>query len=570
MRRPSRNNRRCGPGSLGWESLLSVAAISFCAATPACFGEIGGGGKGKPGPPDHSLGEAPMHRLNRVEYDNTVADIFGVTGSPSQNWPADASDSGFDNDVSGQGATSDLVEQIMRSAENVADDAVTRLDDLLPCSTEQGDAAACGGAFIDLYGRRAYRRALSTEERDRLTGILVWGLGRGDLKSSVRLVIIGMLQAPAFLYRPELGGPLGAGSAGTGTAQGVALDDHEIATRLSYMLTASAPDDALLDASDSGTLHTSEQIKQQADRLLDSAAGRKNLGRFFRQWLPFTRLASAVKDAAQFPEFDDGMKTAMAEGTTDFVEHVIFDSNDGSLRELLTADYAFVNAKTAPLYGLDGSAYGADFVMTPLNEPRAGILTQVGMMAALSDNYQSSPVARGKFIYQGLLCQAVGAPPANLPQAGAPPPPDPSKTTRERFAEHRDNPACAGCHNLMDPLGFALEHYDAIGRYRSSEAGQAIDATGTVALDGVDVSFDGAVELAGHLADSDLARTCFARKWFTFGFGRGDVTQDEATLRAVSDAFGDGSVPLREVLISLTQTYAFTHRPAVSIEECAP
>ena len=563
MRHASTTSTRSRWRSIAW--LMAAGAVGS-ATSASCVGSIGDdGGASKVTPVDHSLGEAPMRRLNRVEYDNTVFDLFGVSGHPSENWPADGTDSGFDNDVSGQSATSDFLEQLMRSSEAVADDAVTRLPDLLPCSTEGGDKAACGGEFIDLYGRRAYRRALSVDERDRLTSILEWGLGRGDLKSSVRLVIIAMLQAPAFVYRAELGAAVQTGD----PLDGVELEDHEIASRLSYMLTASTPDDALLDAADAGALHTPEQLKVQAERLVGTAAGRKNLDHFFEQWLPFARLASAVKATDQFPDFTDAMKAAMAQGTQDFIEHIVFDSEDGSLRELLTANYAFVNDETAGLYGLDASTYGSDFQQVTLNEPRAGILTQAGMMAALSDNYQSSPVARGKFIYQGLLCGAIGSPPANLAKAGAPPPPDPTKTTRERFAEHRDNPACAGCHALMDPLGFALENYDAVGRYRTTEADQPIDATGSLELDGANVSFDGAVELAAYLADSDLARTCFARRWFTFAFGRGDVTDDESAIATVGDAFGDGSVPLRNVLVSITQTHAFTHRPAVSVEECS-
>lgn len=563
--RPSATPRSgpTGRRAMGW---LAAAGVVFATSGGACVGSIGDGDGAKTtAPPDHGLGEAPIRRLNRVEYDNTVRDLFGTTGTPSENWPGDAADSGFDNDVSGQAATADLLEQMMRSAESVAEDAVTRLDELLPCSTEGGDSAACGGEFIDLYGRRAYRRPLTSDERDRLTGILQWGLGRGDLKLAVRLVITAMLQAPAFVYRPELGGPIGA-DAGT---EGVALEDHEIATRLAFMLTASTPDDALLDAADAGTLNTAEQIKPQAERLLASPGGRKNLEHFVEQWLPFARLASAVKASDQFPEFDDAMKVSLAEGTRRFVDDVVFDSSDGSLRELLSSNVVYVDAKSAPLYGLDPSGLGNDFTRVESGDPRAGILTQAGMMAALSDNYQSSPVARGKFIFQGLLCGAIGAPPANLAKAGVPPAPDPSKTTRERFAEHRDNPACSGCHALIDPLGFALENYDAIGRYRSTEADQPIDATGTVNLDGADVSFDGAVELAGYVADSELARTCFARKWFTFSFGRGDVTDDEATIATVGEAFGDGSVPLREVLVSLTQTYAFTHRPQATVEECS-
>jgi hypothetical protein len=286
--------------------------------------------------------------------------------------------------------------------------------------------------------------------------------------------------------------------------------------------------------------------------------------------MPFERLSKAVKSPDEFPEFDDAMKAAMADGTQAFIEYVVFDSQKGDLNELMTSPDVFVNAQTAPLYGLEGS-FGAKVQKSTPKEPRSGLLTQAALMAALADNYQSSPVARGKFVYQGLLCQTIGAPPANLPAAGVPPKPDPTKTTRERFAEHRTNPVCAACHNLMDPLGFALENYDAIGRYRATENGKPIDATGSVPLGGKDVSFDGALELSQYLATSPLAQTCFAKKWFTYAFGRGDVKEDADTIADLEKAFGDdGATPLRDVMVAITQTYAFTHRVAPEVEECTP
>lgn len=548
---------------------VAAAALLLAAGVAGCVvGDLGGGdgdGTKPPGTTKEELGQAPLRRINRVEYNNTVRDLFQIKSTPADAWPAEGITSGFDNDVSGQGATADLVDQMMRSAEQVADEAVTHLDVLLPCAAQSGgDAAACGTKFIDQLGHRAYRRPLTPDDRERLGKALSWGINRGGIKTGVRMVIMTLLQSPHFLYRPEIGVP----DATAPGANRLALTDHEIATRLSYLLLSSCPDEALLAASDKGEVHTLDQVEAQTNRLLGSPAGRTAIGRFFHQWLPFDRLSKAVKSPELFPEFTEATKAAMADGTQAFVEHVVFDSKEGSLRELMTANYAFVNADTAPLYGLKGS-FGATLEQTTLTEPRAGLLTQVGVMAALADNVQSSPVARGKFIYQGLLCQPVGSPPANLPGAGVPPPPNPNQTTRERFDEHRKNPACASCHQVMDPLGFGLESYDAIGRYRTKENGKSIDSTGDLMLEGNHLAFDGAVELSKFVAESPLTRACFASKWFTYAFGRTNNTDDAFTVDELQKAFAEPTSPIKELFLAVTRTAAFTHRSSPVLEACS-
>lgn len=545
---------------------LLFASISV-AALAACVGKIGDGdgaegpGGGSSTVDDLTIGPSPLRRLSRVEYNNAVRDLFQGTLTPADDWPADGQDSGFDNDINGQGATADLVEQVMRSAEAIAADAVTRIGALLPCAATSTDDLACGKQFIEQYGKRAFRRPLVDDDRARLTKVLQYGLDHGGLNTGIRLVITAMLQSSSFLYRPEAGAQDGV----------VELSQYEIATRLAFMLTSSTPDDALLAAADAGKLHDADELRAQAERLLASPQGRRALDHFFSQWFPFDRLSRAVKSPTVYPEFDDAMRSGMAAGARAFIQHVVYDSDRGDVGELLSANYTFVNEKTAPLYGL--TATGSTFVKKTLSEPRSGLLTEAGIMAALSDNYQSSPVARGKFVYQSLLCQDIPPPPADLPAAGVPPPPDPSKTTRERFDEHRSNKVCAGCHQFMDPLGFALENYDAIGRYRANENGKPIDATGSVKIEGVDVAFDGPSQLSKYIASSPLLRDCFSRKWFTYAFGRTSASEDEATLRNLGKQFGDGTLRIRDFLISTTQLYAFTHRKgqaAVSSAECKP
>lgn len=532
--------------------------VLLLIATAGCVGKIGEGSNDpQPNgptttntPEDLTVGPAPLRRMSRLEYNNTVRDLFKGSLTPADDWPADGIDSGFDNDANGQGATADLVEQMMRSAEVVAADAVTRLATLMPCTMTSTDAATCGKQFIEQYGKRAYRRPLDDRDRALLASVLGYGLEHGGLKDGIRLVITAMLQSSSFLYRPEFNETLG---------------DYELATRVSFMLTASTPDDTLLAAADAGKLRDSSELRAHAERLLNSPAGRRALDHFFAQWLPFERLARTVKSPTEYPMFDEPMRAGMAEGARAFIQHVVFDSEKGDIGELLSANYTFVNNKTAPLYGL--TATGDALKKVTLTQPRSGLLTEAGIMAALSDNYQSSPVARGKFVYRDLLCQDIPPPPADLPAAGVPPPPDPSKTTRERFDVHRTNPACAGCHQFMDPLGFALENYDAIGRYRGTENGKAIDATGSVKIEGENVKFNGPVELSKYIAGSPLLRDCFSKKWFTYAFGRSSAVEDQATLAALGKQF-DGRI--REFILSTVLVRAFSHRPANKVPECAP
>lgn len=552
----------------------SLAVLLALTAT-ACVGVIGGADDGpssggsqsggtNSGATPLTLGQAPLRRLNHTEYDNSVRDLFGVDGSPSSAWPSDASDSGFDNDVSGQGATAELIEQMARSAEAVATQAATNLGQLMPCAADaSADPKACAASFIDKYAHRAYRRPLTDADRTRLNSVFAWGFQREGIATGLRLVIAAILESPHFLYRPEVGA---AGAAPSGP--GILLTDHEIATRLSFVLTNSIPDQALLDAADAGQVHTSEQIRAHAERLLVTPAGRATVDSFFRQWLPFAQLATATKDASLFPQYDDETRSGMYDGMKAFVEHVVFDSPAGDVNELMTANYAFVNAKTAPLYGIDGVT-GTALQQATATGPRAGMLTQVGLLAALAKAGETAPIARGKFVYKQLFCGEVAPPPANLGNAGIPPPPDPKLTTRERYSQHRDNPVCASCHALLDPPGFALENYDAIGRYRAIENGQPVDASAQITIGRQVVSVNGAVDLAKFAATSPQFHACAANKWLTYTFGRTLGKDDQSAVDDVVVALQGGSGKIRDMLIAATQTYSFSHLlPAIDGGQC--
>jgi hypothetical protein len=227
---------------------------------------------------------------------------------------------------------------------------------------------------------------------------------------------------------------------------------------------------------------------------------------------------------------------------------------------MFTAHFTFLNEPLAAFYGSPGPV-GSEFQRTTLDGVRrAGFLTQAGILAALAKPNQTSPVQRGKFVQEQLLCNDLPPPPANVEITL--PEPSPTATTRERFSQHASLPTCAACHTLMDPIGLGFEHYDGSGRWRDSENGMAIDASGVVNGSDVDGPFVGAIELADRLGHSERVRACFVRQWFRFAYGRGDTPADQCTLATLTSRFAAGKANVRELLVALTESDAFLYRPA--------
>jgi len=309
-----------------------------------------------------------------------------------------------------------------------------------------------------------------------------------------------LLQQPAF-YVKESGSP---GSFG-------ALDAYALASRLSYFLTGSTPDAELLAAAAAGELATPAQIEQQVLRLLATPRAHEMVRNFLGQWL---RLEGAVdKDPALYPQYGS-LQADMVNETLTFGEHVVFE--EGYPR-LLQNQATYVNEPLARFYGIQGVT-GAGFRRVTLDTAlqRAGLLTQASILAANSHADSTSPVRRGLFVLRQLLCVTIPPPPVDVPPLQ---PARPGLTMRQRMQQHSQT-ACAGCHHMIDGLGFGLEHFDAIGRYRTSEDGVPIDATGTVTLRDAQLSFDGALELSKLLATSADVPDCIAVQFFRFALQR--------------------------------------------------
>ena len=554
-----------------WIKTIGLAAA---LVSSACTGAIGRGDDARPDGGGDTVNDTiakglcvvdtPIRRLTRFEYNNTVRDLLGDTTNPADVLPPEEEVAGFNNQAAALTSSDLLIEQYMKVAEDVSERAVQNLTGLLPCDPALDGEDACALSFIESFGRRAYRRALSQSEIARFKSLFDWALQDADLgrfKDGIQLVIEAALQSPKFLYRAELGEET--------PIEGdiVPFTSWEMATKLSYMLWNSMPDDELFAAAEADALRTKDQIKAQAVRMIEDDKARDVIRNFHTQWLMLTHLDSVTKDTGVYPTFRGSLRPLWKEEIQAFIEHVIMEG-DGSLQTLLTADYSFMNEELAAFYGDDvlDSVTGSEFRQVQLDPARrAGLLSTAGLMATHANLNQSSPVFRGKFVREQLMCDTLPLPPNDL--VIEPPELDPNKTTKEQFEEIGANPSCSGCHALMNPIGFIFEHYDGVGLWRDQQNGKDIDATGEVVqTEDIDGTYDGAVELAHALAESTQVRECVSSQWFRFAYNRTVTTEDSCSLEQLNQVFADSGFDIKTLLVELTQTNAFLYRRAVDLD----
>jgi hypothetical protein len=351
---------------------------------------------------------------------------------------------GFSNNAQVLTVSSLHAEKYVLVSEELAKAAVNDLSRLTTCDVAARGEETCARDFANELGRRAFRRPISVD--DELSLMTAYSAGRvgGSYAEGIEVMIRAALQSPHFLYKLE---PL---TPADNTSRLVPLNQFELATRLSYLIWASGPDDALLDAAERGELADKQQIASRARNMLEQPQARAAIADFYDQWLGTSRLAITTKSSSLFPGYTAEVRDAMMQELPAFVGYVLW-SADHKLSTLLTSRVGFVNAALAPIYGLTAAGSTLSMVELPASQPRAGILTQAGLLSALAHTDQTSPVLRGKFIRSRLLCQAPPPPP---PDADVTPPAlTDGKTARERFSAHMTSGAsCTGCHELMDPI----------------------------------------------------------------------------------------------------------------------
>lgn len=501
-----------------YSKMRAIALMSACAVLWACEGDTTPAQA--PGPdtqeadvvevlPDFepfSAAEPRLARLSQRQYTHTIHDIFGADIVVPKNLEPDLEQHGLlsvgstISSVSPLGverysdAASSIVNQIMESDE--------KREMLIPCEPSGVDDAECLSEVISAWGARVWRRPLDEGEVENLVALgLASGETLGSFDEGVRYAMLALLQSPLFIYRIEVGEAVDGVRYYTG---------YEMASRLSYGLWNTGPDDELLSAAAAGELTDDTGLAAQVERLLASDRLRTGVRNFFAEWLELYHLDQLNKDPNIFFHFSAELGAAAREETLSMVERLVIDE-DQDIREMFHVRETWVDRRLASIYNVPAAVdEGFGMIELPEDGPRAGFLGQVSFLGLQAHAVSSSPTTRGIFVRERLLCQSIPTPPANLNTAI----PEPSKdavTMRERLMVHMEDPSCAGCHSFIDPIGFGLEHFDGMGRYRILDNGGLIDTTGE--LDGA--PFDGARELASVISESPAFTKCIVEKLYT-------------------------------------------------------
>jgi hypothetical protein len=516
----------------------------------------GAAGSGGPAGPEgaRDVNRVGIHRLNNAEYDNTVRDLLGVSSSAAPSFIADEKALGFDTIAAAFGMTDAQYEQYFNSADNLAEqvfaDPALRAR-ILTCTPASSADLACTESIVRAFGKRAWRRPLADAEVQGLVELAGAAMELGeDFAGSMKQVVKALLSSVHFLYRVELDSDPTSPAAHP-------LDGYELASRLSYLLWGTMPDDALFELADSAELQSDEALRAQLTRMLGHQRARAFVASFAGQWLGLRDLQNHQVDAEAFPDWDDALRAAaIEEGLLYFSEFL--DGTRG-LAEFFTADVNFVDARLAELYGMSGGGSAITRV-SDAGDARRGFLGLSSFLTVTSFAHRTAPTLRGKWVLQNLLCEEIPPPPANVPELEEDDDAASAQmlNVRERLAEHRTNPQCAACHTLLDPIGLGLENFDAIGQHRTQYAnGDVIDASGMLP-DGA--SFDGIDQLSALLAEDPRLADCASEKLLTYALSRELVKSDQPYLLEIREQWQREGLGLRALLERIVLSDLFRMR----------
>lgn len=536
---------------------LGAAATLLLGA--GCIGDIGDPSETGPGGPgsgplvctDGSVHVArhPLRRLTPTQYNNTIRDLFG--------------DSDFEAelDEGGEIISEREVRQLRDNAEVIIGRSSAWSETVFPCDVDGSADQACLADFLDGFAARAYRRPLTDEERTELIGVYDEALTIGTFREAMETVLQVVLQSPALVYMFETGTP---------DAEAVhLLTDHEIATRLSYFLWNTTPDDELLAAAATGDLQDTDGLAVQTKRLLADPRADFAVQQFMSSWMQLDGgvlhhpLEEAEKDPALYPEFDAELVASMRSETQAFIRRTF--EEDGTFEDLLSARYAYVNGPLATLYGVSGPGDAATWQWVDLDKSqRSGLLTRAAFLTTLSTKNVTAPIRRGVWVLKEMLCEGLGAPPPNVNNV----PPEGGNVNGEVLSVRQDvagktaSTDCQGCHGLINPIGFAFENYDAIGRWQTEEvtSGLPVDASGH--LPGSE-DVVGAVALSEQLAGLPEARDCFVERWYQAAISEQLDDADKCSLETIQEEFASGG-SMRDLVVGIITSDAFRY---VNVEE---
>ncbi|HVY30180.1 MAG TPA: DUF1588 domain-containing protein [Polyangiaceae bacterium] len=518
------------------------------------------------GTPAQKFGiSARIRRLTRLELENTLADLLGgATRELAAQLESDTFAIGYSTGDE-RGVSSNYVDSLKSvvegAAANLANASELQAVDAA-CNADEESAKACARTFLETFGARALRRPLAPAELDGLLVVYTAGsatVAAGDrraaLMAGLTYAVRALLQSSDFIFRTELGAPGASGAS-------VMLTPYEVAAALSYALTASPPDVELTQQAASGALTTPAQLSAQGRRLLEAYPERfaRQAERFVREWLSIDLGSPAwKKDAKLYPQANPTFNAALDRETELFLRDW---AKTPSLSALLTSSKSFVSRDNAPVYGL--TATSAEFIPTALDaSQRAGVLTLPSYLGSRAHTDSSSPVLRGIAVLKKFLCLEPPPVPAMVPPL---PPADQSgaKTTRERFALHTSIAFCSSCHRAFDPMGYAFEHYDAIGQYREQENGQLVDSSGAlVGTARSDAPVADAVALSSLLSTTPEVHSCFVRQTYRFTIGRKETDADACALSSYAQLFEDKELDVRELMLALVTDESALSRAAL-------
>ncbi|XXY50755.1 DUF1592 domain-containing protein [Sorangium sp. So ce269] len=549
-------------GSPRWRRALGAGLCAASLLLAGCTGSLGA--------PDEDDGPLPggaavaqvaersmFPRLSHAQWENTVRDLLRLDDRPglSASFTTDPLGGVFDNNEAALLVTPGLWGDYQRAAEELAAMVTAdadKLDRLVPADLP-AEPEARAQAFVERFGERAFRRPLTAEERGQYLALFRRGKelfdGEDPFVAGVRATLEAFLQSPHLVYRVELG----AGPAKGGL---IPLSGYEIATKLAYLFWNTMPSDELLAAAKAGELSTSEAVRAHAERMLEDPRAREVVGAFHRQLHDHEQYHDLNKDQALYPEFVPEMGDDMQREAELFVEHIVFEK-EGGLTDLLTSRTAFVNDHLAAVYGVDGEFSDA-FEQVELDEAeRSGLLTRLGFLAAKATARQPDSIHRGVFVNLRILCAALPPPPDNATGL----PPGEKATNRERVEAHTGKGTCgAACHGTMiNPAGFAFEHYDAIGKYRTTDNGVPVNAADTYYLGGQPRSYADAIEFSRVLAESSEAHACYARRWVEFAQGREVGAKDRELIDKLGEA-SHGGASTKELILQIVSSASFLAR----------
>ena len=525
-------------------------------------GAAGSGGTGLPPATNcttQNLGSPTLRLLTRGEFDNTINDIFpAIAGKWADTLPANSVSSyGFDNDA-GTVVGNQQAGALLDTALSIGA-AVTGSDlpNLLPCAATTKDRA-CAQTFVEKFGLRLFRRPVTDTEEARYLTLFDTALAAADFPTALKWVTAGLIQSPNAVYRSEIGAVAGSGRT---------LNPYEVATELAYTFGGSTPDEALLkkaaDAVQAGGDFPDPAAT--AATLLNSADGQAVMQHFFAGYLAYTGVTSVVKANLQgAPSQFAAVSSDMVKETQSFISNVLLNGG-GTFQDLLTSNKTYPTAALAAFYGSEptNSASfpmpGGDGSVTRPAGQGLGILAQGSFLASHANTDASSPTQRGLFVYYRLLCQGKLEPPKNVPPISSAPQ---ANTTRERYELQHAQPgtSCAGCHAFFDPIGFGFEAFDAAGRFRTQQGGEAIDPAAAVPdADGnPGVAFNNQEELVQALAAQPETAQCFAAYLGTYAFGTAEACiglDSEATT-----SLKDGTTSIVDAFAALAAQPHFTQR----------